>query len=283
MKKLTLNAADGYILHALQGDPENEKRGTIVISPATGIKKEYYVNFAQYLVKRGYTVLLFDYRGIGESAPPDLKQSEIYLHEWGTLDMNAVVNYLAEECECRDIIWIGHSIGAQLVGFLEKQHHIKQIIAINAALGYWRYFPYPMKPVIWLLWFVLAPIMIRIYGYGTMKKIGWGEDLTKNALMEWRSWCINKDYFGGFIVKHLHTDRFYNFRAPITAIYFSDDYIANDKTASLMMRFFPNAPTRLLRIETANYTKLKVGHSGVFRKKFEASLWPVLVNHIGWR
>lgn len=275
-----LKASDGYVLHGLLGIPETDVRGTVVISSATCIKKEYYLNFANYLVKGGYTVLLFDYRGIGESAPPDLKQSAIFLHEWGTLDMNTVLNYLVEERGCRDIVWIGHSIGAQLVGFLDQHQHIKQIIAINAALGYWRYFPYPMKAVIWLLWFVIGPLMIRFYGYGQMKKIGWGENLPPNALLEWRSWCLSKNYYGGFITRHLKTDRFYKIKTPITAIYFSDDYIANDKTVSLMMNFFPNAPTRILKIDTARYTPLKVGHSGVFRKRFESSLWPVLLSHI---
>jgi predicted alpha/beta hydrolase len=193
--------------------------------------------------------------------------------------MNTVLNYLVHE-GCRDIVWIGHSIGAQLVGFLENHQHIKQVVAINAALGYWRYFPYPMKAVIWLLWYVIGPLMIRLYGYGEMKKIGWGENLPKNAILEWRSWCISKDYYGGFISKYLNTDRFYRFKSPITAIYFSDDYIANDKTVLLMTKFFPNAPTTILKINSALYTKMKVGHSGVFRKRFQASLWPILESHL---
>jgi predicted alpha/beta hydrolase len=278
LEKIKLKASDGYVLHGLLGTPTRSVRGTVVISPATGIKKEYYLNFAQYLMERGFMVMLFDYRGIGESAPSDMKTSSIFLHEWGTLDMNTVLNYLVDSKGCYDIIWIGHSIGAQLVGFLDKQHRIKHVISINAALGYWKYFPFPMKAVIWLLWYVICPLMMKVYGYGEMKKIGWGENLPPNALLEWRSWCVSKDYYGGFIANHLNADRFYKFKIPITAIYFSDDYIANDKTVLLMTKFFPNAPTRIMKIDPAGYTKMKVGHSGVFRKRFETSLWPVLVS-----
>jgi predicted alpha/beta hydrolase len=280
VEKLKLVASDGYVLHGLLGTPKKNVCGTIVISPATCIKKEYYLNFAHYLMRRGYTVVLFDYRGIGESAPPDLKQSSIYLHEWGTLDMNTILNFLVDKRGYRDIVWIGHSIGAQLVGFLENHRYIKQVIAVNAALGYWRYFPFPMRIVVWLLWYVIGPLMIRFYGYGQMKLIGWGENLPPNALLEWRSWCLSKKYFGEFISTQRSTDCFDDFKCPITAIYFSDDYIANDVTVPLMMKFFPNAPQQIVKIDSSRYTPLKVGHSGVFRKRFESTLWPVLVSSI---
>ena len=52
-----------------------------------------------------------------------------------------------------------------------------------------------------------------------------------------------------FLKHEIQADRFYNFTIPITAIYTSDDYIANDKTASLMKQFFPNAPYKLIKLE----------------------------------
>jgi predicted alpha/beta hydrolase len=278
MEKLSIVASDGYTLSALYSEPVWKCKGTVVISSATCIKKEFYINFALFLVKQGYRVLLYDYRGIGESAPADLKRSEILMHEWGTKDMNAVLNYLVNERRLTDILWVGHSIGAQLVGFVEHRQHIKKIISVNAAVGYWGYFPFPMNTMVWLLWYVIGPTLIKIYGYGVMKKIGWGENLPRKAILEWRDWCINKNYYVDFLQKHLHTDRFYDVTTPMTVVYTSDDYIANDKTVSLMMKFFPNAPTQILKIQTEKYTRDKVGHTGIFRRKFQNNLWPLLVN-----
>ena len=280
MKKITINARDGYPLSALFGEPDHYPMGTIVISAATGIRKEFYINFARFLIGNGYCVLLYDYRGIGESAPVDIKNSQIYMHEWGTHDMNAVLNYVAERKGFTGIIWLGHSIGAQLVGLLENSHLIRKVISINAALGYWGYFPYPMKIVVWLLWYIIGPILVKVYGYGVMKKIGWGENLPRNVILEWRSWCISKTYYMDFLKTRIRSDRFYNFNVPITAIYTSDDYIANDKTASLMMQFFPNAPSRLIKLDVRKYTAQKVGHTGIFRRRFEAIFWPWLLRII---
>jgi predicted alpha/beta hydrolase len=280
MKKIIINASDGYPLGALFGEPDNISMGTIVISAATSVRKEFYINFARFLIDNGYCVLLYDYRGIGESAPADIRTSLIYMHEWGTQDMNAVLNFLVVEKEFTGIIWLGHSIGAQLVGLLENKTHVRKVISINAALGYWGYFPYPMKMVVWLLWYIIGPALIKVYGYGTMRKIGWGEDLPRNVILEWRSWCMSKTYYMDFLKTRIQMDRFYNFTIPITAIYTCDDYIANDKTAALMMQFFPNAPCKLIKLDVSKYTDLKVGHTGIFRKRFESVFWPWLLRII---
>jgi predicted alpha/beta hydrolase len=121
MKKITVIAPDGFPLSALFGEPTRTARGIIVISAATGVRKEFYINFARFLIDNSYRVLLYDYRGIGESAAGDIKASLVYMHEWGTKDMNGVLNYLTVTCGFKDIIWLGHSIGAQLVGLLEKK------------------------------------------------------------------------------------------------------------------------------------------------------------------
>lgn len=280
MKKITITASDGYPLSALLGDPGKRNMGIIVISAATGIRKEFYINFAKFLMDNGYYVLLYDYRGIGESAATNIKTSPIYMHEWGTQDMNAVLNYLVVVRGFTDIIWLGHSIGAQLVGLLENKHHVRKVISINAALGYWGYFPYPMKMVVWMLWYIIGPLLIKVYGYGVMKKIGWGENLPRNVILEWRSWCMSKTYYMDFLKQKLQTDCFSNFTIPITAIYTSDDYIANDKTAPMMQQFFPNAPYKLIKLNVSQYTSHKVGHTGIFRKRFEEALWPWLLQTI---
>jgi predicted alpha/beta hydrolase len=248
MEKIIITATDGYELSALYASATDLCKGNIILSSATGIKKEFYINFSRYLIQNGYNVLLYDYRGIGGSAPQNLKASLSYMHEWGTKDMNAALNYMVNIKGLKDIIWLGHSVGAQLVGFLDNQHHVRKVIAINAAFGYWGYFPFPMKWVIWGLWYFVGPLMVKVYGYGVMQKIGWGENLSRNMMKEWRQWCLSKTYFTGCLQQQLHTDKFYGFTTPITAVYISDDFIANDKTVPLMMKFFPDSPQKILKL-----------------------------------
>lgn len=280
MKNITITAADGYPLSALYGTPVDESRGTVIISSATGVKKEFYLNFSWFLVQYGYNVLLYDYRGIGGSAPKDLKTTNAYMHEWGTMDMNAVLNYAVTERKLTNIIWMGHSVGAQLMGFLQERQHIQKVIAISAAFGYWGYLPFPARWFIWGLWYFVGPLMVGVYGYGNMKRIGWGENLPRNMMKQWRHWVLSKTYFTGCLQQQINADKFYDFTTPITAVYASDDFIANDKTVPLMMSFFPNAPQQVLKLAVENFTREKVGHTGLFRRKFQDTLWPWLVKVI---
>lgn len=280
MHRITITAKDGYELSAIYMKPADYSIGTIVISSATGIRKEFYINFSKFLETQGYDVLLFDYRGIGESAPRRLQNLKCPMHEWGTKDMNAVIQFLVKEERKTGIIWIGHSVGAQLVGFLENKEHIAKVISINSALGYWRYFPAPQRWVIWGLWYFLGPIMVKTVGYGAMTKIGWGENLPPRMLMEWRKWCLSKTYFRNTLREKIDADSFYDFNIPITAVFMSDDFIANEKTVPLMLDFFPNATKEIFRLPVHKFTKDKVGHTGLFRKKFKYSLWPLMLTLI---
>ncbi len=280
MENRVIKASDGYPLSVIYRTPVGESNGTIVLSSATAVKKEFYINFAEFLVKNGYNVLLFDYRGIGKSAPENIKDCTSYMHDWGVFDMSAVINFLVNEKKIKDIIWLGHSVGAQLIGFVDNIQYVKKIIAVNAALGYWKYMPAPQRINIWLLWYVISPVLVKIYGYGTMQKVGWGENLPKNIFLEWRKWCMSKNYYRDCLKDILKTEKFYNIKVPYTAVYTSDDYIANDKTVHLMTKFFPNASVKILKIETKKYSSLKVGHTGIFRKQFHNTLWPELVRII---
>lgn len=280
MEKIIIKAEDGFLLSAIYACPAGGAEDTIVISAATGVKKEFYINFANYLLHKKYAVMLFDYRGIGASVPCKLNKLNASMLDWGTKDMKAIVNYLVHQKNITDIIWVGHSVGAQLIGFLNNQQHIKKVIAINSALGYWGYFPFPKKWFIWSLWYFVGPAMVKIYGYGPMRKIGWGENLAPVMMKQWRSWCLSKTYFKHSLLSILKQDKFYQFTRPITSIYTSDDFIANDKTVPLMMDFFPNAPKRILKLPVEEYTNEKVGHIDIFRKKFSGKLWPWLLNII---
>lgn len=280
MKDIIIRAIDGYLLSALYGTPEKSSSPSVIIGPATGIKKEFYFHFANYLIQQGYSVLIFDYRGIGGSAPEDLRTSPDFLHDWGLLDMNAALNYMIFIQNQKDIIWLGHSIGGQLIGLLDHREYIKKFITINAALGYWGYFPQPWKFLVWCLWKIIHPVMTRWYGFGNMKLIGWGENLPPQVLGEWKEWCTNKNYFQGYLETSGHLNRYLSFSIPIIAIYMSDDYIANDKTAPLMQHFFPKAAYQIHKIQVEKYTPYSVGHTGIFRRRFEYTLWPILLDLI---
>ncbi|TAE90009.1 MAG: hypothetical protein EAZ80_13765 [Runella slithyformis] len=63
---------DGFLLSALLFEPICSK-GVVQISIGTGMKKEFYQHFAQFIAEQNYTVCLWEYRGMGQSRPNDVE------------------------------------------------------------------------------------------------------------------------------------------------------------------------------------------------------------------
>jgi predicted alpha/beta hydrolase len=279
MEKITITANDGYQLAAIQMKPPGTVCGYIIINSATGVKKEFYLRFAEYLVQNGYAVLLYDYRGIGESAPKDLRTLYTHMHEWATKDMNAVLDYTVNNKSWTNITWIGHSVGSQLMGLLNNRQHIKKVLAINSSTGYWAYFTFPYNWAVLAVWSI-GLIATKINRFAPMNRFGWGEPLPAGVFYEWRNWCHSKNHFKDFLIKHIGLPLFSDFSTPIVAIYTSDDYIANDKTVPALLSFYPNAPQKIIKINIAEYHEKTIGHTGIFRKRFEKKLWPLIIQNI---
>lgn len=280
MQKISFMAKDGYTLAGLWVVPIGEYKGTVVISPATGVRKEFYTHFAQYLVNHGYRVLAFDYRGIGGSAPRELKNFQATMHDWGLLDMNAALDFVVTEKQAKDIVWIGHSVGGQMHAILDKRDTISKVIAISSSIGYWRYFSFPYNIYVLLLWKVVGPVMLKGKGYAPMKKIGWGEDLPEGVFYEWRQWCMTKDHYKPFLQDKLGIEHFPDFTQPITAIHPSDDYIANTKTVAALLDFFPNARKKTIMITPSSVGAKKIGHMGIFSRRFQNTIWPMILEEV---
>lgn len=277
MQRITFPATDGYTLAGMWAVPVAEHKGTVIINPATGVRKEYYRAFAEYLLQAGYRVLLYDYRGIGGSAPATLKGFDAHMHEWATKDMNAALCYALSKKDTYKVIWVGHSIGAQLMGLLQNSKRIKRVVAVSASTGYWNHFPAPYNLYTLALWKVVGPLMIKRYGYVPMDKIGWGQPLPKGVWLEWRSWCLSKNHFQDFLLSRCGVAQFNHFTAPITAVHATDDYIANSKTVRNLLRFYPSSKHSVIALRPRDFGVSKIGHTGIFRKGFRNNIWPLLL------
>ena len=83
--ELTLTADDGVALAARRFDPVGEPLGSVVIHGAVATPRRYYDRFARWLATQGFTVLAYDYRGVGASRPRSLRGFHATLRARGTL------------------------------------------------------------------------------------------------------------------------------------------------------------------------------------------------------
>ncbi len=88
---LMLPARDGVKLAATLFEPSTPNGMAILLNSGTGIPRRFYGAFAQHLADRGFAVLTYDYRGIGQSDAP----SSAAVEHWGAVDQASIERPLA--------------------------------------------------------------------------------------------------------------------------------------------------------------------------------------------
>jgi len=271
-----LRAADGREL-AAHWFAASERRGGIVINAGTGFPQTFYFKLASYAAHRGYDALVYDYRGMGASAPPDIAAETTLMSDWGLLDMRAALAAAAERVRGAPLVTLGHSIGGQLLGLLKNHSLARAHVQIATSIGYWPWEGAPFKYFVWWFWRVHGPLMLAIKGYIPTGG-GWtGLPLPRGVYEEWRRWCLRPDHFGPELSTLLKDNVFAELRAPLLSVGFTDDPIATRRTVGELNKFYPNVQRESRWYSPADAGGKRIGHGGFFASRNRDTLWrPVL-------
>jgi predicted alpha/beta hydrolase len=248
------------------------RRGTLVISGGTGFRQSFYFKLAGYAAARGYDSLVYDYRGIGWSAPPDLAKETARMSDWGLLDMRAALDTAARRGVGAPIATLGHSIGGQFLGLLTNHSLARAHVHVATSVGYWRWEHAPFRYLAWWFWYVHGPVMLRTRGY-IPSGGGWsGLPLPRGVFEEWKRWCTRTSHFQPDLATYLSDNVFASIRAPILSLAFEDDPIATRRTTEALRGFFPSA-TFDVRWYAPRDVGGRIGHAGFFLPRFADSMW----------
>jgi predicted alpha/beta hydrolase len=277
-------ARDGFPLHGILREPTTvESKGFIQIHPGWGLHQFTYNHFANFLADAGYTVLTFDYRGIGRSAIPYkmLKKFDAPMSDHGLLDMPAVLDWAIKYYPDQKKIVIGHSLGGQILGLMDNCGKIDRVYTIGSAVGYFKILSKPMDLLLPKLFFKLVPLYVFIYRHsGIMKKaLNKYLGITGSAVIEWKAWCSGPEYFRPCLGKPIESFYFDKIHAPFVSIRVEDDLYANDITTPLFLSNYPNADIKIKKISLQEAGARKIGHTGFFRKKFK-KIWQVILEDL---
>src|ERR1700683_1084793 len=126
VEELSLPARDGMPLAATIFRPDNSTQGNpfVLITSAVCVRRAFYKKFAPYLCDQGFSVLCFDYRGVGDSRPKSLFRFKATMSDWGEKDVAGMIDWIAAEHAHEKLMVIGHSVGAQLVGLAPNNERI---------------------------------------------------------------------------------------------------------------------------------------------------------------
>lgn len=257
MIELKIEAADGFPLAAeLRGDRQAER--LLLIAAATGVKKTFYRQIADFFASQGWAVLSWDWRGIGKSRPESLRGFRGGMADWATQDRAGIEAWAAKELPAARKAALGHSFGGQCIGFGGKESPVEALVMVASQNGWWGHWPAPRKYLYGAMWNVWIPLWTHALGRYPAKMLGGGEDLPKEVALDWARWCRSPDYFG-------KETRHAEFRAPILAYGFSDDAYAPRKAIEALLARYgsPSKDFRFLRPAEAKLPA--IGHWGFFR------------------
>ena len=137
--------------------------------------------------------LEFDYRGMGESLPPQFANSlrgfDADINDWAELDYNSAPAHRK-----------GLACGCSFAGdrpftrwsarwFASDNHLIDGLVTIGSGTSYWRHNAPPTKRMVWLLWYFSTVVHTSICGYFPGRNcVSWqltqGRDRTMDALVQ---------------------------------------------------------------------------------------------------
>jgi predicted alpha/beta hydrolase len=267
-----LRAADDREL-AAHWFAARERRGGIVINAGTGFPQTFYFKLANYAAERGYDALVYDYRGMGASAPANLATETTRMSDWGLLDMRAALAAAAQRVGGAPLATVGHSIGGQFLGLLKNHALARAHVQIATSVGYWPWERAPFKYLAWWFWRVHGPLMLALKGYIPTGG-GWaGLPLPRGVYEEWRCWCMRPDHFGPELATRLKDNVFAQIRAPLLTVGFTDDPIATRRTVDEINKFFPNVERESRWYSPADAGGKRIGHEGFFASRNRDTLW----------
>ncbi|MRR14896.1 MAG: alpha/beta hydrolase [Deltaproteobacteria bacterium] len=274
-------AADGFELAGTLVLADRP-RAAVLISAATGFPREFYLPFARLGALRGASCLVYDYRGVGASAPADLGSFPMDYPDWGRLDMAAALERLIAAAPGVPVVHIANSAGGHLAGFMPNGDKIARHIFIGVGLGTWWTHRFPAQQLLDLFfWWIYGPAQLMMKGYIPAGGLWGGSTLPAGAFYTWRRWCHKGDYFRSELAESLKPHRFDEMTAPIISYVFSDDPLTTAESAQTFLQFMPRAEKEIRLRRPADLGVKALGHQNLYRRKNEAAwteIWAAAIN-----
>jgi len=267
---IEIETSDRVRLGATLFRPRAATPRAVAIQAATGVKQTYYAGFAAYLAERGFSVLIYDYRGIGRSRPASLKGYGATMRDWAERDIPAAFDFLERTAPGARLMAVGHSFGGQIYGLLPQRERIAAALVVGSQSGYWRHWRGAQRAGMWAFTHLFIPGITQLYGYAAASRIGMGEDLPAGVALEWARWCRHPEYVVGALGAHADYARF---RAPLRVVAPTDDRYAPLPAVEALLRLYPSARGEIRRVTPQEVGAQRIGHFGFFREPFRNSLW----------
>ena len=279
MKEINLATSDQTVISLKIFEPQNSNGKLLLINSATGVKQQIYFSFAKYLREKDFTVITYDYRGIGESKPDKMKGFEASMRIWGTQDFESVTNYILDKFPAYEKFCLGHSVGALIIGMSKNSGIFKKLIFVATQDAYLGNLKWNVA-IAGLVGFGIAvPLTTTIFGYFPAHRFGLGESLPKGVAYDWQTLILNKRSTSK-LYDQIEDDFSKKLNQKTFIIHAEDDlWITKKGMESLMNNVYPQLQKTYREIKVSQSEKGEIGHVNFFRS-YNKKLWQMVLNEL---
>jgi len=277
-KNITIPARDDFILKATHWQNPNPV-AIVAINAGTCIKREFYQRFATWIAEKNINVLTYDYRGVGDSRPENLKGFQASIVDWARLDIAGVIDWMVDQYPQQKRVMVGHSMGGQVIGLSDNINQLDLLIPVAASYGNWQNYTPSHKIKVGLNWATLFPLLTWWNGYFPASRYDMGEDWPKGVSKDWQSWGRRRIPHSEILNRRKITHYYPDTKIPIKAYFTADDMMATAKTIPHFKQDFANADLTIETLHPAELGTTKIGHMGMFSPKSK-KFWERIVADI---
>ena len=278
MKRIDILTEDHYSLAAHLFEPQISNQKVLLINSATGVKQQIYFSVAQFFADHGFTVITYDYRGIGLSKPDKMRGFEASMRVWGTTDYKSLTDYIKSNFEDYKKYCLGHSVGALILGMNPDSEIFEEFIFVgtqNAFVGNLRL---KTKIEAYLGFGIVQPLFTLLLGYFPASWFGLGESLPSGSAFDWRILILNKKSTNNLLEKSADFSK--KLRQKVLVIWAEDDAWLTEKgVKSLLENTYANLRPTYRHIYTSESEKGEIGHVNFFRS-YNRKLWKILLDRL---
>lgn len=275
MKEVKIPTRERYVLRARHFIPLQALPHTVIINPATGVRQDFYRHFAEFLSTKGFQVYTYDYFGVGLSRQAPLRDCRANLIHWGEVDLSAMIRYTRERHPGNTLTLLGHSVGGQLIGVSPESAYADNLIFVASQTPYWKHYRGFTAVKVWMLWYLLIPVLTRLCGYFPARKLGLFEDLPAPAALQWSRWGKTRHYMFNEYPSKLKS--FGSLHQRALAYSFSDDPYAPREAVDDLLQYYSHLDLRHKHFTPADAGRNAIGHFTFFRRGSKELFWDDLV------
>lgn len=278
MEKLILTTEDHINLVAHLFKPERDNSKLLLINSATGVKQQVYFSFASYFCEQGFTVITYDYRGIGLSKPKNMRGFQGSMRLWGSKDYKTITQYIKSAFKEYKKYCLGHSVGALILGMNEDSNIFEEFVFVGTQNAFVGNLKGRTKVEAYLGFGIAQPLTTSLLGYFPAHWFGLGESLPKNCAYDWRTLILNKKSTNKLLEKI--DDFSKNLTQKVFVIRAEDDIWLTEKgVLSLLNNTYSNLKPTYRLIAASESDKNEIGHINFFRS-YNSKLWDIILNEL---